>query len=313
MRVSGSAPTPCASRFCVSRRMSSPARFSSSIESAACSPSFTSRIDTRCSANRSRSLITPSGRPFSTTTIWRMPRSAITCIASYAVADAGSVTIGADITSASGVASGRSGSTTRRSRSTSVNIPTGAPPVVDDDDRAHLASAIVCAASRSVAVAGQATGGVPHELGERARQRLLFGRALAVLAVEALERLLQRLGDRLRAVALELRRLLRAAPGSRRATAGSSTCPAARGRSWSSCRRRTARRPETARPGRACGRDRPACRWDAGRPARAGRCAAPRPDRSGRTGSSRSSRSTPSDSFGTSARSVSSRIRLNGA
>ena len=28
VRVSGSAPTPCASRFCVSRRMSSPARFS---------------------------------------------------------------------------------------------------------------------------------------------------------------------------------------------------------------------------------------------------------------------------------------------
>ena len=59
VRVTGSAPTPCASRFCVSRRMSSAARFSFSIVSAACRPSLTWRIDTRCSAKRSRSLTTP--------------------------------------------------------------------------------------------------------------------------------------------------------------------------------------------------------------------------------------------------------------
>ncbi len=59
VRVSGSAPTPCASRFCVSCRISSPARFSLSMESDECRPSMTWRIETRCNANRSRSLITP--------------------------------------------------------------------------------------------------------------------------------------------------------------------------------------------------------------------------------------------------------------
>ena len=184
VRVSGSAPTPCASRFCVSRRMSSPARFSLSIVSAACSPSITCRIDTRCSAKRSRSLTTPRSRPFSTTTIWRTPRSAITCIASYAVADAGQ----RDDRRASSPrpaasSSGRPGSTTRRSRSTSVNMPTGAPSRVERDDRAHLGVGHLLRglAQRRGRRAGDRR--IADELGERARQRLLLGRALAVLAV----------------------------------------------------------------------------------------------------------------------------------
>ena len=138
--------------------MSSPARLNLSIESAACSPSMTSRIDTRCNAKRSRSLITPSSRPFSTTTVWRIPCSAITCIASYAVADPGNVMIGAVITSDSGVSSDRLVRTTRRSRSTSVNMPIGVPPASTTTIVRTLASAIFWAASRSVAAAGQATG-----------------------------------------------------------------------------------------------------------------------------------------------------------
>ena len=89
--------------------MSSAARARSSIESAPRSTSITCRIDTRCSAKRSRSLTTPLTRPPSTTTTWRMPRSAITCIASCAVAPAGSVTTGVVITSASGCRSGSLG------------------------------------------------------------------------------------------------------------------------------------------------------------------------------------------------------------
>ena len=93
-------------------------------------------------------------------TVCRIPCSAITCIASYAVADPGSVTIGDVITSDSVVASDRSVSTTRLKRSTSVNMPIGAPAALTTTMVRTLASAIFCAASRSVAVAGQATGGL---------------------------------------------------------------------------------------------------------------------------------------------------------
>jgi hypothetical protein len=88
----------------------------------------------------------------------RTPRSAITCIASDAVADAGSVTSGAVITSARGVSSPRPGSTTRRNRSTRVNIPIGASSRPRAMIVRTLASAIFCTASRSVSVAGHATG-----------------------------------------------------------------------------------------------------------------------------------------------------------
>ena len=87
-------------------------------------------------------------------------------------------------------------------------MPTGAPPASSAMIVRTLASAIFCAASRSVASARAGDRRIAHELAQRAGERLLLGDALAVLAVEALQRLLQRLGDRLRAVALELGRHL---------------------------------------------------------------------------------------------------------
>ncbi len=78
--------------------------------------------------------------------------------------------------------------------------------VVHNDDRAHLR---VGHRLRRLAQCRRRRAGdrrVAHELHQRARQRLLLGGPLTVLAVEALERLLERLGDRLCAVAFELRR-----------------------------------------------------------------------------------------------------------
>jgi hypothetical protein len=78
--------------------------------------------------------------------------------------------------------------------------------VVERDDRAHAA---VVHALRRLAhgrARRDGDGRVAQEVRQGSRQRLLDGGALAVLPVEALERLAQRFSDGLRAIALELGR-----------------------------------------------------------------------------------------------------------
>ena len=151
-------------------------------------------------------MTTPASLPFSTTTSWRTPRSAIACIASDAVADAGSVTIGEVITSASGASSELSGQHDAAQQVDQREHADRRALAVERDDRAHLGVRHLLRGLAQRRRRGAGDRRVAHELGERARQRLLLGRALAVLAVQALERLLERLGDRLRAEALELGR-----------------------------------------------------------------------------------------------------------
>ena len=158
VRVNGSDVTPCASRLWARLRMSSAQRFNAAVECASVNPSSTCRIDARVSVKRSRSLTTPTRRLPSTTTICRTSRAAIVSIASCAVAAAGNVTTGVDITSASGVVSGLPPSTTRRSRSTSVNMPIGAPPDPTTTIVRTRASLIFARAVASGSSPGQVTG-----------------------------------------------------------------------------------------------------------------------------------------------------------